>query len=283
MNNPSVSIIVPCYNQAQYLDEALQSVFQQTYMNWECIIVNDGSPDNTELVAKEWVEKDNRFVYLFQENMGICSARNLGITYAKGKFILPLDGDDKIANEYLRLGINEFNADESLALVYANAAFFGASTGVWNLANFEFKNFLLHNCIYCSAIFKKEDFFKVGGYDAAMKYGLEDWEFWISILSLYEIPKVKKMEYLGFFYRIKEKSRNAVLFDDADKEAQMMSIICRKHYLVYEKFFGSYLDVISELNNNIKEFDYKLKSEKFVIDVFCKTFFGFTIFNKFKK
>lgn len=53
MNTPKVSIIVPCYNQAQYLDEALQSVLDQTYQNWECIIVNDGSPDNTEAIAKQ--------------------------------------------------------------------------------------------------------------------------------------------------------------------------------------------------------------------------------------
>jgi glycosyltransferase involved in cell wall biosynthesis len=275
-----VSIIVPCYNQAQYLDEALQSVLEQTFANWECIIVNDGSLDHTEAVAMKWVSKDERFRYFFQENMGICSARNLGITHANGKYILPLDGDDKIAEEYLRLGINEFIADESLSLVYAKATFFEAKSGVWNLADFEFKNFLLHNCIYCSAIFKRTDFLKIGGYDLEMKYGLEDWEFWISILSLYEMPKVKKIEYLGFFYRIKEKSRNAVLFDNSDKEAQMIAVICRKHHMLYEKFFGSYIDVINERNNTIKEFDCKLKSEKFVIDAFCKVFFGFSIFNK---
>jgi glycosyltransferase involved in cell wall biosynthesis len=54
--NPLISVIVPCYNQAQYLDECLQSVLDQTYQNWECIIVNDGSPDHTEEVVKKWVE-----------------------------------------------------------------------------------------------------------------------------------------------------------------------------------------------------------------------------------
>ena len=61
---PLISVIVPCYNQAQYLDECLQSVLEQTYQNWECIIVNDGSPDNTEEVVKKWTEKDPRFKYL---------------------------------------------------------------------------------------------------------------------------------------------------------------------------------------------------------------------------
>ena len=63
-----ISVIVPCYNQAQYLDECLQSVLEQTYPNWECIIVNDGSPDNTEEVAKLWIEKDKRFKYFWKEN-----------------------------------------------------------------------------------------------------------------------------------------------------------------------------------------------------------------------
>ena len=66
--NPLVSIIVPCYNQAQYLPETLDSVLAQTYPYWECIIVNDGSPDNTEEIAKHYCEKDNRFKYLFKEN-----------------------------------------------------------------------------------------------------------------------------------------------------------------------------------------------------------------------
>ena len=54
---PKISVVVPCYNQAQYLDECLQSVLDQTYTDWECIIVNDGSPDHTEEIAKKWVEK----------------------------------------------------------------------------------------------------------------------------------------------------------------------------------------------------------------------------------
>jgi len=65
--NPFVSIIVPCYNQAQYLSEALQSVLEQTYENWECIIVNDGSPDDTQEVAKIWLEKDVHFRYIYKE------------------------------------------------------------------------------------------------------------------------------------------------------------------------------------------------------------------------
>ena len=92
--NPMVSIIVPCYNQAQFLAETLDSVLAQTHENWECIIVNDGSTDNTEFVAKEYCDRDQRFVYLKKENGGLSSARNAGLDVAKGEYVQFLDSDD---------------------------------------------------------------------------------------------------------------------------------------------------------------------------------------------
>ena len=65
-----VSIIVPCYNQAKYLKESLSSVLNQSYTNWECIIVNDGSPDNVDEIAENWTQIDNRFKYVKKENEG---------------------------------------------------------------------------------------------------------------------------------------------------------------------------------------------------------------------
>lgn len=99
MANPLISIIVPCYNQAQFLDECLQSVLDQTYQNWECIIVNDGSTDNSSIIAKKWAEKDSRFIYIHKENGGISSARNKGLEKASGNYIQFLDSDDTISNE----------------------------------------------------------------------------------------------------------------------------------------------------------------------------------------
>ncbi len=96
-----VSIIVPCYNQAQYLDDCLFSVFNQIYSNWECIIVNDGSPDNTYEIAQEWLNKDIRFKYFFKTNGGLSSARNLGLNKATGDYIQFLDSDDILSKEKL--------------------------------------------------------------------------------------------------------------------------------------------------------------------------------------
>lgn len=104
-----VTIIVSCYNQSQYLSEALQSVLEQTYTHWECIIVNDGSTDNTATVAKQWISKDNRFKYIQKINGGLSSARNAGLDQASGEFIQFLDADD-----YL----HKLKLEESLAQLF---------------------------------------------------------------------------------------------------------------------------------------------------------------------
>lgn len=93
---PLISIIVPCYKQAHFLPDALASVQSQTHENWECLIIDDGSPDETASVAKTWTDKDERFRYFRKENGGLSSARNFGLNHARGRFIQFLDSDDVI-------------------------------------------------------------------------------------------------------------------------------------------------------------------------------------------
>lgn len=119
-----ISIIVPCYNQAQYLDECLQSVLDQTYQNWECIIINDGSPDNTEEVALRWIEKDTRFIYLKKENGGVASARNAGIHKAKGEFVQFLDGDDLLEKLKFEYQIKFLKENPNVPIVFGASRYF---------------------------------------------------------------------------------------------------------------------------------------------------------------
>ncbi len=104
-----VSIIVPCFNQSQFLDECLTSVYNQTYQNWECIIVNDGSTDNTHIIARQWLEIDKRFKYVRKENGGLSSARNLGLSEANGDFIQFLDSDDLLNEKKLEFQLSFFS------------------------------------------------------------------------------------------------------------------------------------------------------------------------------
>ena len=272
--NDLVSIIVPCYNQAQYLDEALQSVLAQTYIHWECIIVNDGSQDNTEEVVEKWLKLDSRFKYVFQENVGLSSARNFGISEATGEYILPLDADDKIAVNYTKLGIEAFQKVPSLKVVYCKAEKFENETGSWNLTPFSLFNLARQNVIFCSAFFRKHEWEKVGGYDVNMIYGWEDWEFWIAILK--NGGEVKCLDEVGFFYRIKPNSMVKEL-DDVKKK-YLLEYLSVKHVDFFVNQLGSFKQLEDTLENIREEYFNNLKSEKFVIDLFCKTFFGFKIF-----
>lgn len=271
---PLVSVIVPCYNQGQFLDEALNSVLYQTYTNWECIIINDGSEDNTEKIAETWTSKDNRFKYISITNAGVSNARNVAIQSAKGEFILPLDADDKIAEEYIKLAIQSFKDDATLKLVYCKVKRFGLKNDFWNLKTFSLKELALDNMIICSALYRKKDWEKVGGYDIKMIYGIEDWEFWISLLK--NDGNVKCIDYLGFYYRIKEVSRQTEL--DFQRIQLMLSYINKKHAEFYIEQFGTF----QYLNNKINQNEEKLASKKFVLNLFFFTFFGFTIFKKYK-
>lgn len=267
MNNPLISIIVPCYKQAQYLSESLQSVLEQTYTNWECIIVNDGSPDNTSTVSEKWVTKDNRFIYLYKENGGLSSARNFGIEHAKGEFILPLDADDKIGINYIDLAIKSFYNNDSLKLVYCKAEKFGEEFGDWILQPFSIYDICRFNMIFCSAVFRKKDWVLACGYDINLIYGLEDWEFWISILK--NGGAVKCLNYVGFYYRIRSNSMARII--NVEERQFSTQYVAKKHI----EFFIKNYDF---LNNNRKNNEIMLKSEKFILNIFTKKFLGFKFF-----
>lgn len=105
MNNNLISIIIPCYNQGEFLDEAILSVYNQTYSNWECIIINDGSTDDSEKIANEWIIRDNKFKYFYKENGGVSSARNFGLEKVNGNYVQFLDSDDLLDSRKLELSL----------------------------------------------------------------------------------------------------------------------------------------------------------------------------------
>lgn len=251
-----VSIIVPCYNQGKFLAEALDSVLLQTYSNWECIIINDGSSDNTAEVASLYCKKDSRFSYIYQDNSGLSTARNVGINACNGEFILPLDSDDKIAPQYLEYGICAFEENPNLRIVYCRAELFGLSKGEWILPSFSMERMLGRNCIFCSAMFKKSDFLKVGGYNSNMKYGFEDWDFWLSILEnnndVFQIDKIL------FYYRIRKKSM--VQSIDEQKSKYLRRQLWENHKELFSKYFFDPKESFEYIN--IKEsMNFKIKSK----------------------
>jgi glycosyltransferase involved in cell wall biosynthesis len=252
MQKPKISVIVPCYNQAQYLGECLQSIASQTFTDWECVVVDDGSPDNTEETAAKWTKKDSRFRYLKQQNSGVCAARNNGIENALGEWVLPLDADDKIAEKYLELAKNEFK--NGYKLIYCNADFFGGKTGKWEIPEYNYFNQLRGNHIFISAFFRKNDWKNAGGFDTNLIYGFEDWDFWLSLLGLND--KAKKLDYVGFFYRIRQNSRNANINKSAEQLNFTFDYIQKKHIKKYIEINDYYFKLINK--NKKTSFFYKL-------------------------
>lgn len=257
MNN-IVSIIVPCYNQAVYLDDALSSVLAQNYPYWECIVVNDGSPDNTAEVAGEWCKRDSRFIYIEKQNGGLSSARNAGLQAAKGTYVLPLDADDKIDSSYLQKAVTILDASPAVSLVYGDAMYFGAKNGAVQLEAYSFKKLLEQNVIYCSAICRLEEIKKAGNYDEALIYGLEDWELWIRLLK--NGSGVEKIPATVFWYRFKEQSMITSINAAEDKRKAMYDYIYSKHIDLY----------LSHLGNPILQYR-QLRSAEYALAAFKKT------------
>lgn len=89
-----ISIIIPIYNASKYLNQCLQSIINQSYKNFEVLLIDDGSTDNSKMICKKYLNKDKRFHYLYKHNEGVSSARNLGLEHAKGEYIIFVDSDD---------------------------------------------------------------------------------------------------------------------------------------------------------------------------------------------
>jgi glycosyltransferase involved in cell wall biosynthesis len=268
MVKPLVSIIVPCYNQGQYLDAALQSVAEQTYQDWEAIIVNDGSLDHTEEVAFEWVEKDKRFIYYANENQGLVKSRNFAITKAKGKYILPLDSDNQLICDFIECAVNAFEQNKNIGVVHGDALFFGVKEGYWKVPQYDFEKMLADNFIDSCAIYKKSLWEAVGGYDVNLPHnGLEDWEFWVALGNLNTI--FHHLNKVTFKYFVATNSMIKSFTDD-------MAIDTR-NYLV-RKYFKQYRLHYEKLYRENRELKGILKNKKFIINLVLKKISGFTIF-----
>lgn len=190
---PIVSVIMPCFNQGQFIEEAVESIIAQTFTPVEIIIINDGSTDIETVRLLNHYQKPNVSV-IHTENRGPSAARNVGIHQAKGQYILPVDADDRIAPTYLEKAVPILASQPEIGIVYTQAELFGAKTGSFDLPPYQFPDILLGNMIFNSSLYRKADWEKVGGYNENMVCGWEDYDFWLSILELgkdvFRIPEV---------------------------------------------------------------------------------------------
>jgi glycosyltransferase involved in cell wall biosynthesis len=192
LRSPRVSVIIPAYNAAPYIRETLDSVFAQTFIDFEVIVVNDGSPDTPEL-ARALQPYRSRIRYLRQENAGPAAARNAAIKLSRAPWIALLDSDDVWEPEYLAVQVRALENDSTLDVIYPNAIFFGdapeAGRTFMDLCPSEgevtFESLLTQQCnVMVSVTARRAAMIRAGMFDesAAVK-GSEDFDLWLRIVK----------------------------------------------------------------------------------------------------
>lgn len=232
---PLVSIITPCYNQGKYLAETIDSVLAQTYMNWEMIIVDDGSSDNSKEVANSYVKRDKRIIYIYQDNAGPSAARNKGVKMTSGKYLFFLDSDNKLAPQYFEIGIKYMEEHKKCTVFYTNINYFGKIKGLSNIHYTSYKDLLFLNSIDCACIVRRNDFERIGGFDEQL-LGYEDWEFFIRLL--HAAPNVYQSSEFLFYYRMTNSDSN-VNVQAAKRGEEIRRYIFSKNRAIYEEVLGS--------------------------------------------
>lgn len=247
MQNPTVSIIIPCYNAGVHLAESIHSVRSQTYTDWELIIVDDGSTDPHTLEVINSLQCDPSLRIISQANAGPAAARNTAIQAAKGKYILPLDADDTIEPTYIEKGVALLEQNKNLGIVYCKAKKFGCEEGPWPLPPFSIEEMVLGNVIFCTAFFRRDDWEDVGGYPEELRHGLEDYAFWLKLLHIKrEVYQID--EYL-FNYRIKKCSRTTEFVKNRENYIKTHAEIFR----INQDFFADNIEALYKYYFSIQD------------------------------
>ena len=184
-NRPLVSIVIPCFNYGEYVEEAIDSVLAQTFQNYEIIVVDGGSNDHFTIQKLGSLKKPKTKIFFRKGRHLVGDNRNFGIKKAKGKYICCLDADDMIKPTYLEKSL--FLAETYYYdLVYPAVQCFGKSDELWQTSDVNFSTCVEINGISTVALFKKKAWKKVGGFrdfGVGEHYVYEDWDFWVRILG----------------------------------------------------------------------------------------------------
>jgi GT2 family glycosyltransferase len=187
---PLVTVIMPAYNVAPYLREAVESVVAQTYPDWELVIVDDGSTDETAAIARECLRLDARIRLIRQENRGLAGARNTALQAGRGDFFALLDSDDLWDAAFLAAQMAVFAAHPETALVSGSARLLGgprngqpARPRITGLPVLTLEQMIADEAaVFIMTTFRREVVEAIGQFDASKRRS-EDWEFWLRAVS----------------------------------------------------------------------------------------------------
>lgn len=216
---------------AEFVAETIDSVRNQTFPDWECIIVDDGSTDDSAAVVASAVGDDSRFRLFRKENGGVASAKNFGVSKACGRYLMPLDPDDLVCPDFLGNAVGFLEAHPDYALYYGRAERFGCKTGFVKTSWKGYRNLLCKNTIFNTAVFRTGDFLGTGGYDTTLP-SLEDWELYVRLL--FRNGKVKYSRETSFLYRIRRISRST---STRSQRHAIYRTVYRKNHGIYLRSF----------------------------------------------
>lgn len=273
---PLVSIIIPIYNRVHFLEESLNSVAAQTYKNWECLLIDDGSNNETLQWITSYILSDDRFSLIERKVLpaGVSACRNIGAERAKGDFIIFLDSDDILAQTCLENRIRTIQENPNFNFwVFATKHFYdtpGDSSKFWNLLNkdnrSDLNRFIIHDNPWQTVgpIWKKTTIHTLKGFREG--YSLwEDWEFHIQALSMNLKYYKSSNEETDSFYRRKPKGSK----DSLSKEAETTENIKTKLSITKITFTDYAQHANKETKDSFATTIYRILEEK-IADISIK-------------
>jgi len=209
---PLVSVVIPAFNKAAFLPETLESVFNQTFTNYEIILVNDGSTDNTLQVLQSIAaaRPDKSIRIIDKVNGGVSQARNTAIAEARGTYITTIDADDLMHPHYMAKAVEHLQAGHG-NLVSCYVELFGKESGEWTPSAYETYRERYHNDIPTLVTYHRDLWAKSGGYKRAFPFN-EDWDFFVAS-EQHGLQVVQLQEKL-FRYRVTEDGLASLFIKD---------------------------------------------------------------------
>lgn len=204
-----VTVVVPCYNLGRFLPRCLDSVLEQDYPNWECIIVNDASSDNTAEIIREYEARDSRFRGIHNKtNLHVSESRNIGVKAGDGRYVLPLDADDRLFPDALTNLVYELDHHRYVSVVAGKLKVYhesalegpGQDSGWPNGTQLNLQLQGYNRLPYCS-MYRRRVWENLGGYRTRIRSGVEDADFWTRLLSYGYEAKLIDAYTLKYTYR----------------------------------------------------------------------------------
>lgn len=259
-----VSVIIPCYNHGRYLSKAIESILKQTYPNFEIIVVDDGSTDNTKEIAQSYREVK----YVFQFNQGLSAARNTGIDQSNGKYLVFLDADDWLLTDALMINLNFLQASPQLAFVSGgHRLFFDKNQTTYEVTNILEADYYCHllekNFIgMIATVMFQRWVFDSFRYDTKLK-ACEDYDLYLKVTRIHPVADHKELIAVYFIHDSNMSKGSAIMLDAAlqvlDTQKNDLRNNNERHWFNLGQLFWRnwycnimYNDVIKGLEENLK-------------------------------